>query len=61
MLLELHCYVYINYVGPPANRVTLEELAVYKLTDEQLIKKSDTPVIAHYFDNVALYIRVPWN
>ena len=45
--------------GPPANRVTLQELLEqYKLTDEQLdseIKKCDTPVIAHYFDNVVLY------
>ncbi len=45
--------------GPPANRVTLQELLEqYNLTDEQLdseIKKSDTPVIAHYFDNVVLY------
>ncbi len=45
--------------GPPANRVTLQELLEqYNLTDEQLsseIKKSDTPVIANYFDNVVLY------
>ncbi|XP_064387664.1 uncharacterized protein LOC135335907 isoform X3 [Halichondria panicea] len=42
-----------------ASRIPLQDLIKrYRLTDKQLnseIKKSDTPVIAHYFENVQLY------
>ncbi len=46
-------------IGPPANRVTLQELIKrYSLTDEQLnskIEDSDTPKLALCFDDVELY------
>ncbi|XP_064387520.1 uncharacterized protein LOC135335853 isoform X4 [Halichondria panicea] len=42
-----------------ANRITLQDLIErYRLTDKQVnseIKKADTPVVAHCFDNVELY------
>ncbi len=45
-----------NYI---ANRITLQDLIErYRLTDKQVnseIKKADTPVVAHCFDNVELY------
>ncbi len=45
--------------GPPANRVTLQELIKqYNLTDEQPnseIEDSDTPEMALCFDDVELY------
>ncbi len=47
------------YIGPPANRVTLQELmSRYSLTDEQLnseIEDFDFPCLAKMFDGAAIY------
>ncbi len=52
-------YIVCPSTGPPANRVTLQELMRrYNLTDEQLnreIVDSDTPVMALNFDDVEMY------
>ena len=49
-------------IGPPSDRVILQELASrYNLTAEQLnseIKHADLPFLASYFDNVDIYAHI---
>ncbi len=52
----------ITSIGPPSDRVILQELASrYNLTAEQLnseIEHSDFPCLALYFDNVDIYSHI---
>ncbi len=57
--VKYSCHVHFLHIGPPANRVTFQDLIKqYNLTDKQLnseIEDSDTPKLALCFDNVELY------